>query len=135
MSLKKVLIVEDSPDDQFLGKIAFRKFDQEIEVLCVFDGIEAIETLKEKKFCPDVILLDINMPRMGGLEFLQEHCHDLNPKVPPIVVMLTSSEQESDKLKSLSYGAVKDYLIKPIAKDKILTLVKLLDSLVGQRHI
>ena len=129
MSIKKVLIVEDSPEDQFLGQIAFRKFDKDIEVMCVFDGKEAIEALEEKKFCPDVILLDINMPRMGGLQFLQEHCRDLNPSMPPIVVMLTSSEQESDKQTSLSYPAVKDYLIKPIAKETIPTLVELLDSL------
>ena len=134
MPLKKVLIVEDCPEDQFLGQIAFRKFDQDIEVMCVFDGVEAIETLKEQDFSPDLILLDINMPRMGGLEFLNQHCRDFNPAIPPIVVMLTSSEQESDKTKSLSYAAVKDYLIKPIAKEKISALVEILNSLDSQSN-
>ena len=129
MSLKKVLIVEDSQDDQFLGETAFRKFDQEIEVMCVFDGFEAIEALKEKNYNPDLVLLDINMPRMNGLEFLKAYCGDANPNVPPIVVMLTSSEQESDKSESLSYVQVKDYLIKPIRKDNITTIIQLLESL------
>ena len=129
MSLKKVLIVEDSPDDQFLGKTAFRKYDKDIEVMCVFDGVEAIEALTDEGVTPDVILLDINMPRMGGLEFLQQHCQELNPEIPPIVVMLTSSEQESDKSKCLSYATVKDYLIKPIRKENIESLAELIGSL------
>ena len=128
MSIKKVLIVEDSPEDQFLAQIAFRKFNKDIEVMCVFDGKEAIEALQEKNFRPDVILLDINMPRMSGLQFLQEHCAGRNPEMPPIVVMLTSSEQESDKAESMSYAPVKDYLIKPIAKETIPKLIELLDS-------
>ena len=129
MSLKKVLLVEDSSDDQFLGKIAFKKFDKAIEVACVFDGVEAIELLSEKSFQPDLILLDINMPRMDGLKFLEEYCGKMNPEIPPIVVMLTSSEQESDKSKSLAYAQVKDYLIKPIRKENIAALVEMLDSL------
>ncbi|MDB4766920.1 response regulator [bacterium] len=129
MSLKKVLIVEDSPEDQFLGKIVFRKFDQEIEVMCVFDGMEAIEALQVKNFDPDVILLDINMPRMSGLEFLQKYSPELNPDMPPVVVMLTSSEQESDKSTTMTYPAVKDYLIKPIVKENIPALIELVNSL------
>ena len=128
MSLKKVLLVEDSPEDQFLSKIAFRKFDQEIEIMCVFDGMEAIEALQVKNFDPDLILLDINMPRMGGLEFLQKYCPEINPDMPPIVVMLTSSEQETDKSTTMSYAAVKDYLIKPIVKENISALIELVNS-------
>ena len=126
MLLKKVLVVEDSDDDQFLAKIAFTSFDKEIEVVCVSDGVEASELLAKDDFCPNLILLDINMPRMNGLEFLERHGDD---DTPPIVVMLTSSEQDSDKTKSLSFGSVMDYMVKPIRKENVAKFVELLESL------
>ena len=129
MSLKKILLVEDSEDDQLLGKRAFSRFDKDIEVVCAFDGVEAVELLNQKDFSPDLILLDINMPRMDGLEFLDRYCGGETPQMPPIVVMLTSSEQEADKSKTLSYETVKDYMVKPIRKESIVGFVELLESL------
>ena len=129
MALKQVLLVEDSGDDQLLGKRAFSRFDKDIEVVCAFDGVEAVELLEKDDFSPDLILLDINMPRMNGLEFLERYCGSGTPEVPPIVVMLTSSEQESDKSKTLSYKTVKDYVVKPIRTDNIASFIELLESL------
>ena len=129
MALKKVLLVEDSGDDQLLGKRAFSRFDKDIEVVCAFDGVEAVELLSQGDFTPDLILLDINMPRMDGLEFLDRYCGGGTPEMPPIVVMLTSSEQESDKSKSLTYETVKDYMVKPIRKESIDGFIELLQSL------
>ena len=129
MTIKTVLLVEDSPDDQFMGKEIFRRVADNIEVVCVYDGVEALEQLTKEGFRPDVILLDINMPRMNGLEFLEKYCSKGDPTVPPVVMMLTSSEQESDKSKSMSYACVKDYFIKPLRKANIEAMIAMLNSL------
>ena len=129
MTLKTILLVEDSPDDQYISENMFRRVLGDVEVVCAFDGVEALELLASENFKPDVILLDINMPRMNGLEFLKTYGADADPSIPPVVVMLTSSEQESDKTESLSYGCVKEYVLKPIRKQDIEMLSKMLDSL------
>ena len=129
MTLKTVLLVEDSPDDQFMGKEMFRRVIGDIDVVSVYDGTEALEQLAKEDFSPDLILLDINMPRMNGLQFLEKYNRNDDPNIPPVVVMLTSSEQESDKSKSLSYPCVKDYFIKPLRKANIEAIVAMLDSI------
>ena len=131
MKLKTILLVEDSPDDQYLSENMFRRVLGDVEIVCAFDGQEALELLADEAFEPDVILLDINMPRMNGLEFLENYGTDANPNLPPVVVMLTSSEQESDKTESLSYGCVKEYVLKPIQKQDIEKINDVLESLGG----
>ncbi|KAA1261704.1 Response regulator rcp1 [Rubripirellula obstinata] len=131
MTLKTVLLVEDSPDDQFMGKEMFRRAIKDVEVVCVFDGSEALERLAEEDFRPDVILLDINMPRMNGLQFLQNYGRKNDPTIPPVVVMLTSSEQASDKAESMAYACVKHYFVKPLQKSNIEAIVEMLDAIDG----
>jgi CheY-like chemotaxis protein len=127
MSLKCVLLVDDCEDDQYLGKRVFQRALDNVEIIVAYDGFEAIELLRENKCQPDVILLDINMPRMGGLEFLEMYASG-NPTMPPVVAMLTSSAQESDRSKSLSYDCVHDYFVKPLRKENIIELAKFLES-------
>lgn len=129
MPLKKVLLVEDSPDDQYIGETVLRRTLSDVEIVCAFDGMEALEILAKEDFHPDVILLDINMPRMNGLEFLKAYSGEPAPKVPPVVVMLTSSEQASDKSESLSYNCVKQYIIKPMRKEDVEMLSNIVASL------
>lgn len=109
---QSILIVEDSEIDQYLAKYMIEKFYTDINVLQAYDGEEAISLLKSLSQQPKLILLDINMPRMNGLEFLDEYEASQIDKTT--VVMLTSSFQNSDKNKCMAHTTVKKYLHKPL---------------------
>jgi DNA-binding response OmpR family regulator len=103
---KKILIVED---DVFIRDIYQVKFSQEgFDVTTAEDGIKATEKLKN--FVPDIILLDIIMPYMNGIDVLKEIKQDERLKNIPIIMLTNISEKES-VTEGISYG-VKDYLIK-----------------------
>ena len=110
--MKSILIVEDNTADQFLSKSIISSKRPDVEVHIASDGQEALELLNDG-LSVDLILLDINMPRMNGHAFL-EAFSDNNKKEIPVIVMLTSSDQEYDKSNALAYKCVKDYLLKPI---------------------
>lgn len=112
MNIKSFMIIDDSEGDQFLAKDAIKHFDSNIEVLQAYDGQEALEILRGLPQQPDVIFLDINMPRMNGHEFLAEYETWENSTV--VVIMLTSSDQERDREKSMAYRCVKQYFTKPL---------------------
>ena len=116
--MKTILMIEDNKADQFLNKAVIKSQKENTEIIIASDGHEAMEILQNEKIEPDIILLDINMPRMNGHEFLQAFT-DNNKKEVPVVVMLTSSDQEDDKTKAFSYKCVKDYLLKPIKAETI----------------
>jgi len=114
MKLLCVMVIDDSDADQFMSEIILKEYNPDIEILQAYDGVEALEMLKSAEKLPDLILLDINMPRMNGFEFLEEYCSEKN-KIPhaPVVVMLTSSAQGEDKEKAKTHKCVKHYLEKP----------------------
>lgn len=129
--MKTILIIEDNEADQFLGEMIISAARPLVRILKARDGEEALEVLQELDEYPELILLDINMPRMNGLEFLEvfsEH----NKKEIPVVVMLTSSDQEQDKQQAQAYKCVKDYFLKPITKDKVEQLEKLVQEIKSQ---
>ncbi|MBL4635236.1 MAG: response regulator [Kofleriaceae bacterium] len=112
MNINSVMVIDDSEPDQFLAKIIIRKFDSNIEIFQAYDGQEALENLGKLSKPPDIIFLDINMPRMNGHEFLE--VYDTWEEQSVVVVMLTSSDQERDKEKSMSHRCVKKYFTKPL---------------------
>ncbi len=117
-----IMIIDDSEPDQFLSKIAIQKHDPSIEILQAYDGQEGLDILSDLDQQPDVIFLDINMPRMNGHEFLEQYSTwDVQGAV---IVMLTSSDQDCDKERSLAYNCVKRYLTKPLDKDTVSLVVK-----------
>lgn len=116
--MNSILIVEDDETDQFITQRMISKVFPTANIHVAFDGVEALEYLNNCEQYPDAILLDINMPRMNGHEFLAEVAK-LNPKLVPVICMLTSSDQEVDKSKSMLYEFVKGYFIKPITADDI----------------
>lgn len=121
-------MIDDSESDQLYTEVVFSRDFPGVNFASVYDGDEALEFLKKGEFIPDLILLDINMPKMDGHEFLAEYSKK-NRDVPPVIVMLTSSDNQKDKDKTSVYRCVKDYLIKPIRQDKIEELKALLESL------
>jgi len=115
-----VLLVEDNPADQQLCLRAFKKGKVNINLQLVNDGQEAMDYLLNKNSFsdksahprPDLILLDINMPKKDGKQVLREIKSDANLKLIP-VVMLTTSDQEKDIIDSYKLG-VNSYISKPV---------------------
>lgn len=119
LKLKKILLVEDSYNDIELTLEALSEQSLGNRVEVVNDGVEAMEYLlylgkyrEREKENPAVILLDIKMPRMDGIELLQELKKNAELKTIPIV-MLTSSREEPDLKKCYELG-VNAYVVKPV---------------------
>ena len=117
-----VLIVEDSEADHLIAQVMLEKNFSSIEIHQAYDGEEALEMIHKGGLSPDVILLDINMPRMNGLEFLK--VYSSSNRADSNVLMLTSSSQASDKAESMGYECVKDYFVKPFKPAHIEILSK-----------
>ena len=117
--LKIILMAEDDPRDVELTLEALADHNLANRIIVVRDGVEAMEYLRcEGKYKqrppgnPAVLLLDINMPRMNGLEVLQAIRSDHQLKILP-VVMFTSSREESDLIRTYELG-INAYVVKPV---------------------
>ena len=123
----EILLVEDSLVDARLTIAALQRGQIQHRMTLIRDGEEAMEFLRcEGKFAraprPDLILLDLLMPKKTGLELLAEVREDEQLKRIPIVV-LTSSEAEEDRLRCEMHN-VDSYIIKPVNTDKFLQVIK-----------
>ena len=111
-----ILLVEDNPDDEALTLRAFKKSDIRNEVVVMRDGAEALAYLfpgnGDTVPCPALILLDLNLPKIGGLEVLRKMRADERTQMIPVVV-LTSSKLDEDILDSYRNGA-NAYVRKPV---------------------
>jgi two-component system, chemotaxis family, response regulator Rcp1 len=124
---KVVLLVEDSPGDVRLTQEAFRAADPSIELHVASDGVEAMAYLRRDGVYtdaprPDLILLDLNLPKMDGREVLAHIKGDDNLKTIPTVV-LTTSDAEADIQTSYRLRA-NCYLSKPVQLEEFEDLVK-----------
>ena len=130
--LKSVLLVEDNADDIELTLRAFRKHNLADEVDVVQDGAEALDYLfrrgdyadRDPTYQPAVILLDLNLPQIDGLEVLRRIRHDERTKLLPVVV-LTSSKEDRDLIQAYASGA-NSYIQKPVDYTTFLEAVKYL---------
>lgn len=123
----EVLLVEDSPGDVRLTQEAFRDANKAIHLHVASDGVEAMAFLKREGVYaraprPELILLDLNLPKMDGREVLAHIKEDPNLKTIPTVI-LTTSEAEADIVKSYQLQA-NCYLSKPVQLDAFEALVK-----------
>lgn len=108
-----ILLVEDDHVDIMTIKRAFKDLKITNPVNVCENGLEALDFLRDQqKHLPGIILLDLNMPKMNGIEFLQEIKDDEQLKLIPVVV-LTTSKEEQDKVESFKLG-VAGYMIKPV---------------------
>jgi CheY-like chemotaxis protein len=141
IDLPTVLLAEDDPNDVELTLEAMAESNLANRVAVVHDGVEALAYLRrEGDFSgrangdPAVVLLDIKMPRMDGLETLREIRSDPALKRLPVVI-LTSSREESDIVTSYDLG-VNAYVVKPVAFDAFIDAVKQLGvfwALINER--
>jgi two-component system, response regulator len=116
----EILLVEDNPDDAELTMRALKKQHLANHVIHLSDGAEALDFLfgtgqyigRNISNVPKVILLDLKMPKINGLEVLQRIKSDSNTKMVPVVI-LTSSAEDPDIKKSYELGA-NSYIVKPV---------------------
>jgi two-component system response regulator len=119
----EILLVEDNPEDAEMALRALKKRNLTNQVAWVKDGVEALDYLfcrnayaERTQINPKVVLLDLKMPRMDGIEVLRKIRQDPMTRSLP-VVMLTSSAEETDIVKSYQLG-INSYIVKPVEFDK-----------------
>jgi len=118
--VKTILLVEDNPDDEELARLAFAENRLDGELVVMRDGQEALDYLlaageyagRDANEQPRLVLLDLNIPKISGLEVLRRIRADERTRLQPVVV-LTSSKEERDLVASYSLGA-NSYIRKPL---------------------
>jgi CheY-like chemotaxis protein len=135
MTVKKeveILLVEDNPNDVELTVRALKKHNLANHIVVVSDGEEALDYIfargpyadRPAESVPRVILLDLKLPKIDGLEVLRAIKEDENTRIIPVVV-LSSSREEEDIVKSYKLG-VNSYIVKPVDFDKFVEAAKAL---------
>jgi two-component system response regulator len=127
---KVILLVEDNADDEALTKRAFKKNNVMNRLVVARDGVEALDFLfgtgahagRDLSVMPTVVLLDLKLPKIDGLEVLRRLRADPRTKLVPVVV-LTSSKEEQDLAQSYSIG-VNSYIRKPVDFEQFMDAVR-----------
>jgi two-component system response regulator len=130
MTKRVILLVEDNPDDEALTLRALRKHNIANEVVVARDGAEALDYLfgtgawtgHDPRQLPQVVLLDLKLPKIDGLEVLRRIRADERTRLLPVVI-LTSSSEEKDRIEGYGLGA-NSYVCKPIDFDEFVEAVK-----------
>ncbi|GCD78344.1 two-component system response regulator [Thermaurantimonas aggregans] len=128
-NLMTILLVEDDEVDVMNVKRAFKKNHIQNPLLVAGNGIEALEILRSKNLDvprPKIVLLDLNMPKMGGIEFLKELRKDPELASTSVFVMTTSNE-DSDKVEAYNLN-VAGYILKPLSMERFIEAVSTLKS-------
>lgn len=128
--IPKVLLVEDNPDDEALTLRAFRKSNLTNAIVVARDGVEALDYLfgtgtyagRDVEDLPQLVLLDLKLPKVDGLEVLQRIRESDITKTLPVVI-LTSSKEQEDLLTSYSLGA-NSYIRKPVDFNQFIQAVQ-----------
>ena len=126
----EILLVEDNPGDERLTREALKEGKVYSNLHWVKDGVEAMQFLRRQgKYAsvprPDIILLDLNLPKKDGREVLQDIKNDAELKRIPVVV-LTTSKAEEDVLRTYNLHA-NCYVTKPVDLEKFMVVVKSID--------
>jgi CheY-like chemotaxis protein len=125
----RILLAEDNPADVYLIEEALREHQVPFEITVAEDGEAAITMLGEGRTQPDIVLLDLNMPKRSGGEVLERVRKDAGGDVP--VIILTSSDSPSDKEEALRLGAT-CYIRKPTGLDEFLEIGATIKRLVHE---
>ncbi len=132
MSTKVILLVEDNPDDELLTLRALKKTGVQNDVVIARDGVEALDYLfargpysgRDPAVMPQLILLDLKLPRVDGFEVLRRLRSEERTRLLPVVI-LTSSREQRDMLDGYGLGA-NSYVRKPVDFEQFVRAVDLL---------
>lgn len=105
------MLVDDDEDDQLIFLNAMEKINPDLNCITAWNGVEALEQLSRMRTLPEVIFLDLNMPRMNGEQFLEAFAETINAGRIPVIVMTTSADVRTVE-STLAKGA-SHYIIKP----------------------
>ena len=130
MRNKVILLVEDNPDDELLALRALKKNNLVNEVVVARDGVEALDYLfgagehaeRDTNVMPQLILLDLKLPKVDGLEVLKRLRSDERTRLLPVVI-LTSSREQQDMLDGYGLGA-NSYVRKPVNFEQFVRAVE-----------
>lgn len=122
--IEKILLVDDDSINNFINARLLKKLEIADEVNISLNGEEAINYLNDCSNCPQLILLDINMPVMDGFGFLDCYNTCACCKNSPVIVVLTTSSNKRDLERLTEYPSVTAFLNKPLTEEKITKVVK-----------
>lgn len=122
MSPVTVLLVDDDEGVTFLNRFLLESSGQNLIIQTAINGSEALKIIEQAGACPDIILLDVNMPVMDGFEFLQALSEKPQYYNHATVYMLTSSLRETDRDAAQKFSCVKKYLEKPLTEEMVKAL-------------
>jgi two-component system response regulator len=140
MTKKTLLLVEDDPDDVLLTQRAFQEIGFPYDVVVAHDGAEAMDFLfatgihakRKIRAKPSFILMDLKMPKVGGLELLQRFKSYLSLKDVEVAI-LTSSDAEKDKARAKFLGAL-HYFRKPVDFEQFLGIARQVQQFMSTAH-
>lgn len=130
MNEKTCLLIDDDADDREFFGMAIQTLDRNINCAYAFDGDDALQQLRNPNFVPDIIFLDLNMPRKNGWECLVLLKQFQHLEEVPVIIYTTSSDG-LESLKADKLGAT-DFLVKPHSMKK---LIEQLGSVLSRYHI
>lgn len=127
LRIPKILLIEDDDIDAEGVRRAFARLDATIELTRAHDGVEALEVLRSKNITqPYLVLLDINMPRMNGIEFLQTIRRSETVK-RSVIFVLTTSRSEEDMLAAYNHN-ITGYIVKQSLNNDFTNLTTMLQA-------
>lgn len=127
--IHNVLLIDDDVNTNLFNQLILQKTGMVENIITHQSALDALEYLKSNPENIDLILLDINMPKMNGWQFLKEYeCLHLENKKNTAIIMLTSSINEKDKQKAMFHQELKAFLKKPILTSKLNEILYLFDA-------
>ncbi len=124
---KTICIIDDEEINQFILTTIIKNLNSEIKILSFNNGEVALNAIKQlldsNEDMPDIILLDLNMPVMGGWQFMDEYVK-LHIGTKTAIYIITSSSSPDDKKKAKTYSEISDYLTRPIATNTLKEIIE-----------
>lgn len=125
--IETVLLVDDDSITNFINARLIKKLDITEDIRISMNGQEALSYIHEASLsrnCPELIFLDINMPVMNGIEFLQSYSKGSYCKKKPIIIILSSSSNRKDVEELNKYPSVCGFIDKPLTTEKVKSILK-----------